>query len=183
MAQIDRNMIIKFKNEPHIVLEKEFYSPGKGGSFTRARLKNLKSGKVIWYTFRTGEQVEELNIETQDMKFLYTDSKNVYFMDPNTFEQISAPIEIIKGGTDYLHTDAKYIIKMYEGNVIAVQLPVKIKLVVTETTDATKGGTVTNATKEAVFETGAKIQVPMFVKNGDKIVVNTETDSYVSKAV
>jgi len=102
-------------------------------------------------------------------------------MDPVSFEQINLALENIPGETNYLHAEAKYILLIYEGEVISIQLPKKIELAVTETSEGAKGNTATNATKEATMETGLKIQVPLFIKQGDKISINTETETYYSK--
>jgi elongation factor P len=180
-SELSRGMIIRFNNEPHILVEKEFYSPGKGGAFNRCRLKSIKTGKFFYHVFKSGEKVEELDIETKNTQYLYIDGETAYFMDPTTFEQFGVSLEIIPNGTDFLHTDAKYIMSFFEGEVIYVQLPQKITLTVTETSDAVKGNTATNASKEAIVETGYKVQVPLFIKVGDRIVINTEGGTYFSK--
>lgn len=174
-------MIINFNNEPHVVIEKEFYSPGKGGAFTRTKIKNIKTGKILNQVFKSGEKLDELDIETKTMQYLYADENEAYFMDPVTFDQLSVSLGMIDGGMDWLHADGKYIIIIYEGQAISVQLPAKIALQVTETSDAVKGNTSGNATKEAILETGAKVYVPLFIKQNDKVIINTETSQYVSK--
>ncbi len=176
-----RGMIIKFNNEPHILVEKEFRSMGKGAAFNRVRLQNIKSGKFFETVFKSGEKVEELDVEKRNMQYLYIDGNNAVFMDPDNYEQINVKLDIIPGGTDYLHPDAKYIMSIYEGEVIYIQIPQKITLQVTETADTVKGNTVNNALKEATVETGAKVQIPMFIKTGDRIVINTESGNYFSK--
>jgi elongation factor P len=180
-TDIVKDMVIKFNNDPHIVLEKEFYSPAKGGSFTRTKLKNLKTGQLIRHTFRTGEKLETLDIETKGMQYLYADDNNAYFMDPKTFEQISMPVESVPGKTDYLHGEAHYLVLIYNDEPISITIPSKMTLKVAETSAGVRGDTATNATKEAKLETGLTVQVPLFVKQEDKIIVNTETGMYVSK--
>lgn len=180
-TEIRKGMIISFNNEPHIVIAKEFYSPGKGGAFTRTKIKNIKTGKILNQVFKSGEKLDELEVETKSMQYLYADDKDAFFMDPISFEQLTVPLEMVDGGTDYLHTEAKYIIIIYEGSAISVQLPAKIALNVVETTEAVKGNTSGNATKEAILETGAKVYVPLFIRQDDKVVINTETGLYVSK--
>ncbi len=180
-SEITRGMIINFNNEPHILISKEFYSPGKGGAFTRTKLKNIKTGKNLNHVFKSGEKLDQLDIETKTMQFLYADENDSYFMDPETFEQLTISLDMIDGGTDFLHTEGKYIIIIYEGEAISVQMPAKIALIVNETSDAVKGNTSGNATKEAILETGAKVYVPLFIKTGERVVINTETRQYVSK--
>ena len=179
-SEITRGMVIKYNNEPHIVIEKEFYSPGKGGAFTRTKIKNIKTGKILNQVFKSGEKLDQLDIETKTMQYLYEDGSDAYFMDPISFDQLTVSLDMIDGRSNWLHPDGKYII-IYEGQAISVQLPAKITLQVTETSDAVKGNTSGSATKDAVLETGVKVQVPLFIKPNEKIVVNTETLSYVSK--
>jgi elongation factor P len=180
-SEIRRGMIIRFNNEPHIIMEKEFRAMGKGGAFNRVKLKNIKTGKFVNHVFKSGEKVEELDVMTMNMQYMYADDSKAYFMNPETFEQIELSLDLIPGGTDWLHPDAKYIMSMFEDEVIYVQLPAKISLIITETSDAVKGDTATNASKEATLETGVKVQVPLFIKQGDKIIINTDTGTYFSK--
>ncbi len=179
--EISRGMIIKFNNEPHIIIEKEFYSPGKGGSFNKTRLKSIKTGKIVANVFKSEEKVEEIEVTTMTVQFVYVDGDNAVFMDPTTYEQMNVPLSSIENGTDFLHTEAKYIAKIYEGEVIFLQLPPKITLEVTETPDAVKGDTTSGAYKDATLETGAVVKVPLFIKSGQKIIVNTEDRAYFSK--
>lgn len=181
-TEVRRGMIILYNNEPHIIIEKEFYSPGKGGAFNRVKLKSIRSGKILSQTFKSGEKLEELEISTSTMQFLYVDGDIAYFMNPESFDQVGINLDLIPGSTDFLHTEAKYIVTSYDGEPIYVQMPPKISLVITETPDAVKGDSVSNATKEAILETGVKINVPLFIKTGEKIVVNTEDYTYFSKA-
>ncbi len=181
-TDLSRGMIIKYNNEPCIIIDKEFYSPGKGGAFNRVRLKNIKTGKYVNTVFKSGEKVEELDVRNMTVQYLYADDNFGYFMNPTSFDQINVSLDIIPGKTDYLHESGKYIATIYEEEVIYIQLPAKLTLVVTDTFDAVKGDTATNASKEAVLETGVKVQVPLFIKNGDKIIINTETGTYFSKA-
>jgi elongation factor P len=179
--ELKRGIIIDFNKEPHLLIEKEFYSPGKGAAFTRTKLKNVKTGKIINQVFKSGEKVDELDIETKTMQFLYADDTHGYFMDPETFDQLSVALDMIDGGTSFLHTAGKYILICYEGDAISVQLPSKLGLEVVETSEANKGNTSGNATKDAILETGYKAQVPLFIKQGERVIINTETGTYVSK--
>jgi len=179
--ELRRGMIISYNGEPHLLIEKEFYSPGKGAAFTRTKLKNVQTGKIVNQVFKSGEKVDELDIETKTMQFLYADDTDAYFMDPISFDQINVALDMIDKGTAFLHPDGKYILIVFEGKAISVQLPSKIGLIVTETSDANKGNTSGNATKDAILETGYKAQVPLFIKQGEKVIINTETCLYVSK--
>ena len=178
---ITKGMVVMMNNEPHIVIDKEFYAPAKGASFHHVKFKNIRSGKIITIKVKSVEKVDEIEVDTKTMQFLYSDEKDAYFMDPVTFDQIAVPLDSISNGTAYLHADAKYVLLIYEGKAISVQLPLKITLTVTETGEGVRGNTATNATKPATLETGLTIQVPLFIKTGDKISINTEYGTYYSK--
>ena len=180
-TELYRGMIMRFNGEPHVLIEKEFYSPAKGSAFNKCKLKNIKTGKVYHQIFKSGEKVDELEVQTRNMQFLYADETDAYFMSNETFEQIGVNLDLIPERTGYLHQDAKYTMSIFEDQVITVQLPPKISLIVTETSDVVKGNTVSNASKEATMETGLKVQVPLFIKTGDKLIINTDSGTYFSK--
>ena len=175
-------MYILFKGEPHIVLERQMTSQGRVAAFKKTKLKSLVTGKVLDQTFKSTDKVEEIDVQTKTMQYIYVDGNEAYFMDPNTFEQISVSLDLIDGGTSYLHPDAKYVMMFYDGNPLSVNLPPSITLEVTKTTGAVKGNTATGATKAATVETGYEIQVPLFIEEGNRITINTDTGGYVEKA-
>lgn len=180
--KVVRGMIININGDPHLILEREFYKPGKGGAYNKTKLKNLRNGKIFLQTYKSTEKVDEINVDTKNMIYSYVDGAKAVFMDAETYEQVEIDIEQIPGGTSFLMEGEKYIIVSYEGVPLSVQPPIKMIMTVTETTDAVKGNTSGNATKEAVLETGFTLQVPMFIKQGEKIEINTETGQYNSKA-
>jgi elongation factor P len=181
-SDITKNMVIDYKGEPYIVLEKEFYKPGKGGAFNRTKLRNIRTGSVLNITFKSNEKVESLDVNRKTMNFLYMDGEKAVFMNPTDYEQIEVNLDLIQGRTDYLHADGHYVFMFLDDEVISVEIPAKLTLEVIDTTDAVKGNTTTNATKEAILETGVKVQVPLFIAVGEKIMVNTDSNSYTSKA-
>lgn len=172
---------VKYNNELYTIIECQFAAMGKGSSFKRTRLRNIVTGKVIPITFKDGDTVDEVEVERFNVQYLYADQTKAYFMNPISFEQFEFLFEAIPSETDFLHADAIYMASKYEDNIISIVLPMKITLEVIEAPDGVKGDTAGNATKEVVVETGAKMQVPLFVKRGDKIIINTESRSYVSK--
>ncbi|MEI7578876.1 MAG: elongation factor P [bacterium] len=179
---IHKGMFILYNKQPHYIVEREFYKPGKGGAYNKLKLKNVDNGSILAITMRSEEKVEEIDVSTRTMQFLYCDEDKAYFMDPVTFDQVDVMLEMIAGGTNYLHTEGKYIISYYDEKPITVQVPLKLTLAVVDTAPGgDRGNTATNATKEAVLETGVKVQVPLFVKVGDRIIINTETNTYYSK--
>lgn len=180
-TNIYQGQTVMYEGELWVIIERQFAAMGKGSSFNRTKLRNILTGKVIPVTFKDGDTVDEVTVDRFNVQFLYADGAKAYFMNPQSYDQFEFEIEAIPGGTDFLHADAVYQASSYEGKVISVTPPAKLTLVVTETAGGVKGDTVSNAYKEAVLETGAKVQVPLFVKTGDKVIVNTETRSYVSK--
>lgn len=177
---IEKGMYILFKGDPYLVAEREFVNPGKGAAFTRCKLKNAKNGSVLKETIKTSDNVEEANVYDRDAQYLYVDEA-YHFMDIETYDQfeISAALLSEKGG--YLMEGEQYRIIMWEAEPIDVIIPMKIVVEVTDAPDAVKGDTVTGATKTVVVETGISVQVPIFIKSGDKIRVNTETGEYVER--
>jgi elongation factor P len=182
-SDISKGLIVKYNNEPHVIIEKEFCSMGKGGAFNRVKLRNIKSGKILSDTWSSNLKVEVYDdVFTKTVFFSYIDGSSVVFMDPETFEQYYVNSSFIDSGADWLHQDAKFQATFQGESIIYLQIPTKLTLKVIDTPDAIKGDTVNNNYKDAILETGAKVKVPMFIKNGDMIIVNTETREYFSKA-
>lgn len=181
-SQLKKGMYIIFHDEPNMVVDITFVSPGKGSAFYRVRLKSLFSGRVVEYTYKSGEKVEEVLVETHEAEYSYFDGSNYVFIEPRTFEQYSVPSEVMGDDKEYLKEGILYRIKFYEENPVGVTLPKSIVLTVAETENAIKGDTATNAMKPAIMDTGAKVQVPLFIKNGDEIMINTETGEYLSRS-
>lgn len=182
-TDISKGLIIKYNNEPHVIIEKEFYSPGKGGAFNRVKLKNIKTGKILSDTWSSSLKVEVYDdVFNKTVLYSYMDGNSVVFVDPDTYEQYYVELNMVEGGTDWLHEEARFIATFQGETIIFLQVPPKITLTITETPDAVKGDTVNNNYKDAVVETGAKVKVPMFLKSGDKIIINTESREYFSKA-
>ena len=166
----------------YTVLERAHHKPGKGGALVRFKLKGIVSGKVIDHTVRAGSKMELADVSTKAMQFLYKDGEHFIFMDLQTYEQLSIRSDLIGFSANFLAESAEAQVTLYEGTVVGVQLPQKMVFKVVETIDdAVKGNTATNATKEATLETGFKIQVPLFVKTGDRIRVATGDGSYLER--
>lgn len=180
-AQFKKGIYILFHDEPHMVMDITFVSPGKGSAFYRTKLKNLYTGRVLEYTYKSGEKVEEVLVETHEAEYSYFDGSNYVFIEPRTFEQYSVPADIVGEDKVYLKEGLLYRIKFYEDQPVGITLPKTIVCVVVEAENSVKGDTATSAMKNAVLDTGAKILVPLFVKAGEEILVNTENGSYVSR--
>ncbi|MGX0562273.1 elongation factor P [Staphylococcus schleiferi] len=164
------------------VLEFQHVKPGKGSAFVRSKLRNLRTGAIQEKTFRAGEKVEPAMIENRRMQYLYADGDNHVFMDNETFEQTELTAQYLEHELKFLVANMDVQIQTYEGETIGVELPKTVELRVTETEPGIKGDTATGATKSATVETGYSLNVPLFVNEGDVLVINTTDGSYVSRA-
>lgn len=181
-ADLKKGLCIIFNNEPHLVLEKTFVSPGKGSAFFRTKLKNLKTGVIFEFTFKSGEKIEPVSLQTREYQFLYKQGNEFIFMNPKNFEQISLKEELLGNYRNFLKEGDVCQILTLEGEAVGIKPPLKVKLRVIESENAVKGNTVTSATKPVKVETGYIVQVPLFIKEGDFIIINTETGEYVERA-
>ena len=175
-------MIILFKEEPHQVLDKKFSNLGRGRGHLKAKLRNVKKGSVISYTFSSIESVEEIQLQSRELQYLYHDSEKAYFMDPKSFQQVDSDFSLAKDIICFLKEGENYKLSFFEKKPIIIKIPPKVILKVTKAEDAVKGNTVAGASKEVTLETGCKLKVPLFIKQGDKIIINTETKDYVSRS-
>lgn len=182
-ADIQKSTVIKWKNEPYAVVEFQHVNPGKGAAFVRTRLRNLRTGKVFEETFKSGETLDIVDVEKKKMNYLYGDDGGFYFMDNQTYEQVVVPRTALEDRQGLLKEGTESLVLLYEEAPIAVELPKKVTLRVTQAAPAVRGDTAGgNVTKEVELETGYKLNVPMFIKEGDGVVVNTDTGEYVERA-
>lgn len=179
--QIKKSMFIMFNNEPYFITDSEFYSPGKGSAFTRVKMKNLNTSRVIPFTFKSGERVEELDVNFKTMQFLYSDTNISTFMDPTNYEQFTISNDLLGNYIKYMKAGSDYILIVYNEQPISIKFPPQVVLEVTETTAAVKGNTANSATKEATLDTGVVIQVPLFIDIGTKIKVDPEYGTYMGR--
>lgn len=178
---ITKGLVILYKHSPWLVAEAQFVNPGKGAAFTRTKLKNLKTDQVIEITFRSGEAVETLETLRKKCQYLYNDGSNYHFMDNESYEQFDFGKTVIDNAKNYLIDGTECYALYIEGKPVSIQIPPKMTFTVMQTTPGVKGDTATGGSKEATIETGAVIKVPLFIKEGEKIIVNTEENTYVSK--
>jgi elongation factor P len=167
---------------PFVVLYHEHSKTGRAGSVLRTKLKNLATGTVIEKTFQGADQVTEANIQKSKAQFIYKEGNDYYFMDSENYDQFSLPKEALGNSTDFLKEETEVTLLNWNGNAINVELPIKIKLKVTDAPPGIKGNTVSTGGKVVTLETGLKISTPLFVKTGDEVIVNTEKGEYVSRA-
>jgi elongation factor P len=179
-----------FRNGMHIALDGQTWrivefqhvKPGKGGAFVRTKLKSLDSGAVVDRTFRAGEKFERVRTETKQMQYLYDTGDEVVFMDEETYEQIQMPRAIVEDALPFMQPSSSWQVLFVNEAPAGVDLPGSVVLEVTETEPGVKGDTVSNVTKPATLETGAVVQVPLFVNVGEKIKVDPREKRYISRA-
>jgi len=165
------------------VIERAHHKPGKGGAFVRFKLKGIVTGKVVDHTVRAGTKMESADVTTQTMQYLYQEGENYVFMDLETYDQIMIPSELLGFAARFLTENAEADVTMYEDNAIGVQLPQKMVFEVVDTIEnPNMGNTATNVTKDAQIATGMTIQVPPFIKVGDRVRILTEDGSYVERS-
>lgn len=171
-----------FNNQPHQVIYTEHSKLGRGGSILRSKLKNLIDGSTVDKTFAGAEKVEPAELETKKVQFLYNTDDDYFFMDSTTFEQFDLPKKQLGKNTDYLKDGTDVDMLYFDDKPINIQLPIKIALEVTYTEPGYKGNTSSGTLKPATLETGAQVNVPLFIKEGNKIVLDTRTGEYVERA-
>jgi elongation factor P len=180
----------QFKNGMHVELDGQVWrivdfqhvKPGKGGAFVRTKLKALDSGAVVDRTFRAGEKMARIRTETKNVQYLYDSGDEVVFMDEGTYEQISLPRSDVSDELDFLQPSQTVQLLTVDGRPAGLQLPASVELAVAETEPGVRGDTVSNVTKPATLETGAVVQVPLFVNAGDRVKVDTRERRYISRA-
>ncbi|HCN59658.1 MULTISPECIES: elongation factor P [Mammaliicoccus] len=174
-------LTIKVENGIWKVLDFQHVKPGKGAAFVRSKLRNLRTGAIQEKTFRAGEKVEKAQIENSRMQYLYANGDSHVFMDNETYDQLELPEERLEYELKFIKENMEVHIQSYEGETIGIELPNTVTLQVTETEPGIKGDTATGATKQATVETGYSLNVPLFVNEGDLLVINTTDGSYVSR--
>jgi elongation factor P len=179
--QFKNGLAIEVNGEIFIILEFQHVKPGKGQAFVRTKLKNLRSGAVILKNFRAGEEVQEVYLDRREMEYLYSDGDNFYFMDSQNYEQISLSKDEVGDAAKFLKENTSVVILLHEGEPVLLELPIFVELEVVKTEPGVKGDTVSGGTKPAELETGATIQVPLFIKEGDKVKVDTRIGKYVTR--
>ncbi len=179
--QFKNGMCIEYDGKRWIIVEFQHVKPGKGGAFVRTKLKELKTGKVVDITFNAGAKVDDVRMETKRMQYLYNDGGSFHFMDTGSYEQVELGAEFIGDTAKWLKENDEVEILTADGEYIGVEPPMFVELEVIETEPGFKGDTVQGGTKAATLETGAVVQVPMFVENGDKLKIDTRDGRYVTR--
>lgn len=181
--EIRGGMKVEVDREPYLIINNEFVKPGKGQAFNRIKMKNMMTGRVVEKTYKSGEKLALADVEETQMRFLYKEPDGAIFMDEKTFDQVTIPNEVIKENQQWLMEEVIYQVIFYKGSVIELLPPTFMEMRITETTPGVRGDTASGRVlKPATTETGAKIQVPIFVEEGEKVKVDTRTGEYVSRA-
>ncbi len=175
-------LTIELDNDVWQVMEFQHVKPGKGAAFVRSKLRNLRNGNIQERTFRAGEKVPRAMVETREMQYLYESGGEYTFMDSETYEQITLPKERLEYELNFLKENMNIQIMVYKGETIGIQLPNTVELEVVETEPGIKGDTATGGSKPAKLSTGFTVQVPLFINEGDRLIIDTRSGEYVSRA-
>jgi elongation factor P len=178
---LKNGMCISYDGKLWVIVEFQHVKPGKGGAFVRTKLKEVKSGRVVDVTFRAGEKLEDVRLENKDISYLYTDGSSYHFMDTETFEQFELGADFVGEAAKWFRENDVATVLIAGGEMIGVEPPMFVELLVTETDPGFKGDTVQGGNKPATLETGAVVAVPMFINTGDRIKVDTRDGRYITR--
>jgi elongation factor P len=178
---LKNGMTLKLDGQLWNVVEFQHVKPGKGGAFVRTKLKNVLSGKVVDKTFNAGVKVDVATVDKRAMQFLYKDGAEFVFMDTETFEQIPVAGGTVGGAADYMLENQEGVVALHDGNPLYVELPASVELKISYTEPGLQGDRSTGGTKPATLETGAEIQVPLFITTGEKVKVDTRSGEYLGR--
>jgi elongation factor P len=179
---LKNGMTLNLDGQLWTVTEFQHVKPGKGGAFVRTKLKNVLSGKVVDKTFNAGTKVDVANVDKREMQYLYREGEDFVFMDTETYDQPHIPAATVGGAADYLLPEQTAVIAFNEGTPLYIELPAAVVLEITETEPGLQGDRSTGGTKPATVETGATINVPLFITTGEKIKVDTRSGDYLGRA-
>jgi len=180
-SDFEKGLVIEIEDQPWVIVDFQFVSPGKGAAFFRTKLKNLKTGKVVERTFKSGERFEEMEFEYKKATYLYHDRQNAVFSLKENNQRVSLPLINVENKIRYLKQNSEIDLIYIDNELMDINLPKKVNLKIIEAAPATKGNTATNAYKTVKVETGLEVNVPLFIKEGEIIRINTETGEYVER--
>ena len=177
-----KGMTFEINGDPHVVLDFQHVKPGKGAAFVRTKYKNILTGATREEAFNPDDKFPKAHIETRKMQYLYNDGELYYFMDPETYDQVPLAHELVEDAIKFMRENDEATVKFFQGQAFIVEAENFVNLEVIETEPGVKGNTVTNVTKAATVETGAVVQVPIFIETGEKIQIDTRTGEYLGRA-
>lgn len=178
---IKKGFVIEIDGAPYLVVDFQFVNPGKGSAFFRTKLKNMLSGQVLDKTYKSGEKLQEANIEEREMEYIYATGDMYAFMDVENYEQIEIPLEKISDEAGFLLENTVVKVLFYNNEAMSITLPIFVEIEIEETGPSEKGNTVTTSFKPAKLVSGGSVQVPMFLTNGEVIKIDTRTKTYVER--
>ncbi len=178
---LKKSIVLKIEGELYSVLWYQHHKPGKGGAIVRTKLRNVIRDTVIEKTFRAGEMLEDVFVESTEAQLLYKEDEHYIFMDNESYEQYSVSESLVSDSAKYLKNEMVCTLSIYEGEVIGVEPPMFVDLIIKETDPGLRGDTVSGGSKPATLETGAVVQVPLFVTIGEKVRVDTRDDRYIER--
>ena len=180
-SEFRNGLKVEINGIPYQITYFQHVKPGKGGAFVRTKLKSLLDGRVLERTFKSGDKLDAPDLEEMRMQYLYSDGESFHFMNSDTYEQYPVPVEAVGDTAGLLKENAEVSILFFNGKAINIQLPTTVELEVTQCEPGVKGDTATNVTKPVTLETGASINVPLFVKEGDILKIDTRSGEYVER--
>lgn len=180
-SDIKKGLKFLYDGEPYVCLEFQFVKPGKGQAFTRTKMRHLLTGSILERNLRSGEKIEPADAEERSFSYIYPDGEDFVFMDSNSGEQITVAGSVVGNDRDFLMDGSQCMITLYKGNPVNVDLPPHITVQIVETEPGVKGDTATNVTKNAKIATGATVQVPLFIGEGEWVRVDTRTRAYLER--
>ena len=181
VSDLRKNAKLEIDGQPYVVVEFQFVKPGKGQAFTRIRIRNLKNGRVVERSMKSSDSVEGADVMDTDMQFLYSDGEFWHFMQPESFEQLSADEVAVGESAKWLREQDMCIVTLWNGAPLSIQPPNFVELEIVETDPGVRGDTATGGTKPAKLSTGAVVRVPLFIEQGETIKVDTRSGEYVSR--
>ena len=177
-----KGITFEINGEPHVVLDFQHVKPGKGAAFVRTKYKNILSGATREEAFNPDDKFPKAHIETRKMQYLYNDGELYYFMDPETYDQVPLSFDLVEEAIKFMRENDEAMVKFFQGKAFIVEAENFVNLTVIETEPGVKGNTATNVTKAATVETGAVVQVPIFIEAGEKIQIDTRSGEYLGRA-
>jgi len=181
ISELKKGNYIVFKDEPTMISNIDFTNPGKGSAFYRIKLKSLKTGRVVENTFKSNETVEEYSVDTRELQFLYKDVKDAYFMNPHTYDQVTVMLDLVGEFAQFLQDGQTYQVLLHGEDAIGMRPPKRVVFKIAATERTVGGNTVGRVLKPATLENGVEVQVPAFIKEGDKIALNPENGEYIER--
>lgn len=176
-----KGLKVFYNGSPYSIIDFQHVKPGKGNQFTRTKMRNLQTGGVVDVNFRSGETLEDPDIEDKKMQFLYNEGDTFHFMDNKTYEQVEIQRDILGDQAGFLLPEMTCQVMFYRGRALNAEIPQQVELVISYTEPGVRGDTATNVTKPATLETGVEVSVPLFINTGDKIKIDTATGAYLER--